>query len=466
MDLRDLIRVARRQMAVLVAATIIGLCGGLIYSMLTPERYQASVQLMITVDTADASTTGELNLANSYAVQVAESYRAVLNSTLVLRPVIEDLGLGYTAGALASKVTTSLAPRGVIITATVSDGNPGQAARIANAIGESFSTVIADQVERRDEATAYTVKIVTVQPASVPVTPAAPNVPLSITLGAILGLAVGIGLALLRTVLDRRIRTLDDVDKAVDAPVIGGVPFDATSSSRPLAVTSDPHDPRAEAYRTIRTNLRFLFPPNEVGVFVVTSAGPSEGKSTTAANLAIALSESGYRVALIDADLRKPRVAGLFGVEGTIGLTDVLVGRVSISDVMQRWGRGTLFLLPAGTRPPNPAEMLGSSAMEMLVLDLKAAFDVVIIDAPPVLPVTDAAVISRIATGVLLVAAAGATTTDHLSAAAERIHTADSRVLGTIITMLPTRGADKTAYGRYGYSAAHAGSTTSHSTHV
>src|SRR5690606_7277424 len=186
-----------------------------------------------------------------------------------------------------------------IITATVNDGNPGQAARIANAIGESFTTVIADQVERRDEAAAYTVEIVTVQPASVPIEPAAPNVPLSITLGGILGLAVGIGLALLRTVLDRRIRTLDDVDRAVDAPVIGGIPFDTTASSRPLAVTSDPNHPRAEAYRTIRTNLRFIFPPDDVGVFVVTSAGPAEGKSTTAANLAIALSESGYRVALV-----------------------------------------------------------------------------------------------------------------------------------------------------------------------
>ncbi|BDZ39234.1 CpsD/CapB family tyrosine-protein kinase [Microbacterium suwonense] len=170
-----------------------------------------------------------------------------------------------------------------------------------------------------------------------------------------------------------------------------------------------------------------------------------------AGNLAIALGESGYRVALVDADLRKPRVAGLFGIEGGIGLSDVLIGRVVVSDVMQRWGRGTVFLLPAGTTPPNPAELLGSDAMAALVEDLKAAFDVVIIDAPPVLPVTDAAVLSRLTTGMLLVAAAEATTIDNLTAAAARIDSADGTVLGTVVSMLPIHGADKTAYGTYGY---------------
>ena len=254
-------------------------------------------------------------------------------------------------------------------------------------------------------------------------------------------------------VLDRRIRTLADVERTVTAPVLGGVAFDPQASARPLVVANAPHDPRAEAFRSLRTNVRFLFPPHESAVFVVTSAGPSEGKSTTAANLAIALGESGYRVALVDADLRKPRVAKLFGVEGAIGLSDVLIGRVDVNDVTQRWGRGTFFVLPAGTIPPNPAELLGSDAMATLVDDLKAAFDVVIVDAPPVLPVTDAAVLSRLTTGVLLVAAAEATRTDDLASAVERIEAVDGKVLGTVVTMLPIRGADKTAYGTYGYGA-------------
>lgn len=453
MDLRDFIRVIRRHLVVVIAATLIGMSCGAIAGLVTPQRYQASMQLMVSVDAGSESSPTELIQGSSYALQVVESYRSVLTSSLVLQPVIDDLGLNLTAQQLAGKVSSSVAARGVIITVTVSDANPGQSARIANAIGDSFTAVITDRLERREQTTSYQIRIVPVQPASVPVAPVAPNLQLSITLGAALGLAAGVGIALLRAVLDRRIRTLADVEKAVHAPVLGGVAFDPKAKSRPLIVANAPLDPRAEAFRSIRTNVRFLFPPHETAVFVVTSAGPSEGKSTTSANLAIALGESGYRVALVDADLRKPRVAGLFGIEGAIGLTDVLIGRVGVDDVIQRWGRGTFFVLPAGTMPPNPAELLGSEAMETLVDDLKAAFDVVIIDAPPVLPVTDAAVLSRLSTGVLLVAAAEVTSTDNLAAAAARIEGAHGRVLGTIVSMLPIRGADKSAYGTYGYGA-------------
>ena len=454
MDLRDLIRVLRRQLTVVIAATVIGLCAGAVTALMTPQRYEASVQQLVSVDAGETATPIERTQASSYAKQVAESYRSILTSSLVLRPVIDDLGLALTPSQLAGKVSTSLAPQGVLITTNVSDANPGQAARIANAVGDSFGTVITEQVERREQDAAFRIRIITVQPAAVPTAPAAPNLPLSIALGTVLGLAGGVGLAIARAVLDRRIRTLDDIDEAVEAPVIGGIAYDPQSQKRPLILAHDPRDPRAEAYRSLRTNLRFLFPENGASAaFVVTSAGPSEGKSTTAGNLAIAFSEAGYRVALVDADLRKPRVAKLFGVEGAVGLSDVLIGRVGVQDVMQRWGRNALFLLPAGSIPPNPAEMLGSSAMQLLIGDLQAAFDVIIVDAPPVLPVTDAAVVSRLATGVILVAAAESTTTDQLAAAAERIAATDSKVVGTVITMLPTRGPDKTAYGTYGYGA-------------
>jgi len=453
MDLRDFIRMLRRQLVVVIAATIIGVCAGAVVGLTTPQRFDASTRMLIAVDSGTSSSAVELNQGSSYAKQVVESYRSVLTSSLVLQPVIDDLGLDLTSAQLAGKVRSSVATQGVIITATVSDANPGQAARIANALADSFSEVITDQLEGRDQAAAYRIRVITVQPAGVPTTAAAPNLPLSLALGAVLGLAAGAGIAVLRELLDRRIRTLADVDAAVDAPALGGIPFDPQIASRPLVVATAPRDPRAEAFRSLRTNVRFLFPGTGPGVFVVTSAGPSEGKSTTAANLAIAFAESGYRVALVDADLRKPRVAEAFGVEGAIGLSDVLIGRVGVSDVMQRWGQGTLFLLPAGTMPPNPAELLGSSAIQTLTDDLKAAFDVIIIDAPPVLPVTDAAVVSRIATGVLLVAAAESTTTDDLAAASARIEAVDSHVLGTVVTMLPIRGADKSAYGTYGYGA-------------
>ncbi|GAT72191.1 ATPase [Microbacterium sp. HM58-2] len=453
MDLIDLVRVLRRNLTVIIASLLVGISCGALVAMLTPQRFDASTDLMISVSAGDAATPVELAQGTSYAQQVVETYRTIITSSAVLQPVIDDLGLPTTPAALAGQVTASAGVRSTIITIMVRHPNPGQAARIANAIGDSFSTLVTESLENGTADATHRIRVISLQSAQVPLTPSAPNVSMSLVLGAVLGLAAGIGIALLRTVLDTRIHALGDLETTISAPVLGGIAFDPKSMTRPLVVASDPQDPIAEAYRTLRTNVRFLFPRGEPGVFVVTSSGPGEGKTTTASNLAIAFAETGQRVALVDADMRLPRVAERFGIERGIGLSDVLAGRVAVGDVIQRWGRGALFVLPAGTIPPNPAELLGSPAMSHLVDELTSVFDVVIIDSPPTLLVTDAAVVSRFATGTILVAAAGTTTKPRLADAVKRIEAADSRVLGSVVTMLPTTGADKTAYGTYAYGA-------------
>ncbi|WP_180969080.1 polysaccharide biosynthesis tyrosine autokinase [Microbacterium aurantiacum] len=453
MDLPDFVRLLRRQLVLVIACLMIGVSGGALLAMFTPQRFEASAELMISVNARDGATAVELTQGTSYAQQVVETYRSIITSSLVLDPVIDDLGLPTTAPELAERVRASVGIRSTIISISVTHTNPGQAARIANAVGDSFSTLVTEQLENRTADAAFRIRIVPLQAAQVPLEPVAPNMRMSLILGAVLGLGSGIGIAMLRTVLDTRIRTLADLETTVQAPVLGGIAHDPDAASRPLIVASDPLDPLAEAFRGLRTNVRFLFPSGEPGVFVITSSGPGEGKTTTAANLAIAFAESGMRVVLVDGDMRLPRVAERFGIEGGIGLSDVLVGRVAVTDVIQRWGRGALFLLPAGTIPPNPAELLGSPSMETLITTLTTAFDVVIIDTPPVLLVTDAAVVSRFATGAIVVAAAGSTTKPRLAEATQRIEAADSRVLGTVVTMLPTSGADKTAYGTYAYGA-------------
>lgn len=452
MDFHAYLRVFRRQIVLIVAGLLIGLSTGALVAMLTPQRYEASAEVMVTVQVADTATPAERTLATGYARQVVETYRAILTSSLVLQPVVDELGLTTTPARLASDIQASVPLNSAIVTVTVGDSNPGQAARIANAVTESFSTVVTETLEKRDQQTGYSVRIVTVQPAQVPTVPVAPNLQLSLVLGAILGLAGGVGIALLRAALDQRVRIAADVEAAVPVPVLGQIPLDAGTVEHPLALSSDPHGPRAEAFRALRTNVRFLFSEGQ-GVFVVTSSGPGEGKSTTAANLALAFADAGHRVAILDGDLRLPRVAEYFDIEGGIGLSDVLAGRVELNDVLQRWGRGALFVLPAGTLPPNPAELLGSRAMGELVDALREAFDVVIIDAPPLLLVTDAAVIARVATGALLVAASGSTPANRLADAAKSIEAVDARVLGTVLTKAPIRTAEKSSYGAYAGSA-------------
>jgi len=365
--------------------------------------------------------------------------------------VIRELGLDLTTRELARMVSTSAQAASAVITITATGPNPGQTARIANAVADSFADAVTETLEHREVETAYTVRVVQVQQAQVPTTPAAPNMGLSLVLGLLVGLALGAGAAVLRSVLDTRIRTVTELESAVDKPVLGRFIHDDAAAETPLVVATAPQDPRAEAFRTLRTNARFLSPGRDTGVFVITSSGPGEGKSTTAANLALSFAEAGDRVVLIDGDLRLPRVAANFGIEGGIGLSDVLAGRVSVNDVLQRWGQDRLFLLPSGTIPPNPAELLGSHAMETLLTDLSVAFDVIIIDTPPVLLVTDAAVVSRYTTGAIIVVASGTTTIPRLQDAVKSIESGGSRVVGTVITMLPTRGVDKHAYGAYAY---------------
>ena len=452
MDIHDYVRILRRNLVLIISLALIGVAGGALVALTTPARYTASTQLFIAVG-SKAGTTSEMNQGTSFARQAVTTYVSVIPSAIVLDPVIEQLGLSESAGQLAERVSASAALNTVVVDVSVTDPSPEQAARIANAVGESFTAVVAQQLEAPTGDRPSPVRIETLQAAQVPLAPSAPNMRLSLALGGLLGLAAGVGIALLREVLDTRIRTVKDVEETTGAPTLGGIALDPEAKTRPLVVAAAARDPRAEAYRTLRTNVQFLALGNGPAAYVITSAGPSEGKSTTSANLAIAFAETGARVALLDGDLRKPKVADYFGIEGGLGLADVLVGRVAASDVVQRWGRGTLFLLPAGTVPPNPAELLGSQAMGKLMRELKSAFDVIIIDAPPTLLVTDAAVVSRYTNGAIVVAAAGSTTKPRLASAVKNIEAVGSKVLGTVVTMVPTAGADKTAYGTYAYAA-------------
>jgi succinoglycan biosynthesis transport protein ExoP len=208
-----------------------------------------------------------------------------------------------------------------------------------------------------------------------------------------------------------------------------------------------------EAYRALRTNLQFLDFEAETRAFVVTSSISAEGKSTTAVNLALAIADAGRSVVIVDADLRRPKVANYLGVDGSVGLVDVLVGTSSLDDALQDWGEHGLAVLPCGPVPPNPSELLQSATMGELIATLRTRFDTVLFDAPPLLPVSDAAILSRQTSGALVVAAAKRVKKPQLRAALNNIDQVGARTLGIVITMVPVRGGDSYGYGytAYGY---------------
>jgi capsular exopolysaccharide synthesis family protein len=447
-EIRDYIRVLRKGWVFIVGLTLLGLAIGAGYSIVKTPEYEATAKVFVSVQTS--GSVSDLTQGAGFARNQVQSYVDVVTTPVVLQPVVSSLNLDISVEQLARKVTATSPLDTVIVMISVSDGSPLRAAEVANAIASSFESTVADLVpENVDGVTP--VKITLLQQALIPSAPSSPNVPLNLIVGGIIGLAIGIGIAVLRGVLDTRIRNEHDVEQITDAPIIGGVAFDSRTPENPLVVKDDPRSPRAESFRTLRTNLQFLSLGDAPRTFVVTSSIPGEGKSTTASNLAIVIALSGLKVIIVDADLRKPKLAEYLGLEGAAGLTDVLVGRAQPNDVIQRWGETNLYVLPAGKIPPNPSELLGSKAMTTLIQSLEGAFDVVLFDAPPLLPVTDAAVLAKSTTGAILVVASGRAHKGQLKGAIATLSNVEARTAGIVMTMLPTSGPDSYGYGRYGY---------------
>nr|WP_216851632.1 polysaccharide biosynthesis tyrosine autokinase [Herbiconiux sp. VKM Ac-2851] len=454
--MNDYIWVLRKGWIYIVVGLLLGVAVGSALVIASIPKYSAAAKVFVSVQSTDTASAGELVSGNSYAQQKVRSYLDLVSTPSVLEPVIQELGLATTPSELASQITATSAANTVIIDISVVDTDPNRAADIANATASSFETVIVDDLEKPLGGGPSLVKVQTVQPAISPSRPFSPNLAQNIALGAALGLIIGTGAAILRSVLDTRVHGRHDVEAVTDVPILGGTTFDADSVAHPLIVHADPRSPRAESFRGLRTNLRFVNVNGDQRAFVITSSVSGEGKSTTAANLALALAETGARVVLIDADLRLPRLADYMGIEGTVGLTDVLIGRVPLADVLQRWGEKELFILPAGDVPPNPSELLGSDAMVELLAALNEQVDYVLLDSPPLLPVTDAAVLSSLTAGAIVVAAAGKVRKAQLTAAIRNLNQTDSKVIGVVVTMLPSKGPDSyggTEYSYYGNGA-------------
>jgi capsular exopolysaccharide synthesis family protein len=246
--------------------------------------------------------------------------------------------------------------------------------------------------------------------------------------------------------MDTRIRGEADMRNITDAPLLGGISFDAEATQRPLVTQVAPQSPRAESFRRLRTNLQFANVSGHAKTVLVTSSLPGEGKSTTATNLAIALAQAGESVCLIDADLRRPMVGDYLGIDPSAGLTTALVGLADVNDLLQPWGDDNLFILASGQIPPNPSELLGSTEMKQLIVRLEQAFDTIIIDAPPLLPVTDAAVLSQHVGGVVLVVGTQKLKHQDLVKSIAALQLVGSNLLGVVLNRLPAKGSDAYSY--------------------
>jgi len=436
-QVRDLLRILRIRWRIVLGTLLIVLTVAATITLMTTPLYTSSTRVYLSAVGAD----GQANLYNMPSTEI-DTVVQVANSPIVLDPVKEQVG----AEGHPMSVSVEIAQGTTLLDVAVTTDEPQLAADLATAIptqlasvAREFSPMLAQSGQR--------VEARTVVPAAVPSVPSSPDYVRNMSVAVLTGLLLGVGFALLRHNLDTRIRRKEDVAELSDRPVLGAVPLLKTQSVIPF-MEADPFGPHAESMRRLRTNLMFVDVTTHKHSFVVTSAMPSEGKTTTAINLALAMSDAGTRVLLVDGDLRNPTVGRAMGLEDSVGLTTVLLGSAYLEDVVQRWADTNLWVLAAGEIPPNPSELLGSEAMREAFESMLASFDFVLVDSPPLVPVIDAVLLDKLTGGTLLVVAADQTRKRHLAEALRTLETADGTLAGFALNKV---SAAEEAYHYKGY---------------
>jgi capsular exopolysaccharide synthesis family protein len=448
MELREYLVVLRKRWVTAVIVALAVLVATIVATLVATPQYQATTRLFFAVPGGESVT--DLAQGSSFTEKQMSSYAQVAKSPLVLGPVVTELDLQIGAPELARSVRATVTANTVILEITATSPDPSRAAATANAVGAQLQNVVASLHPERPDGT-QAVLATPLTPAQPPDMPSSPNAKRNLAIALVLGVAAGLGAALIRESLDTKIRSSRDVGTVTDRAVLGSVAFDPEAQSHPIVMVDQPSGFRAESIRRLRTNLQFVEVASGSQSILITSSIPSEGKTTTAVNLAVALADAGSRVLLIDADLRRPALAKVLDVEGYAGLTSVLIGRAQARDVVQSCLGGRLDVLAAGPVPPNPSELLGSSAMVSLLDEVTRSYDVVLVDSPPLLPVTDAAILSKRVDGSLLVVGAGRTHRAQLRSALEALEAVGANLFGLILNKVPTK--EGSGYGAsYAYS--------------
>jgi polysaccharide biosynthesis transport protein len=439
MDLGHLLSLARRRWWILAACTAAGVALGVAYTELTPPTYRSTTSLFFSLNRTQ--TVGELAQGSTYLQGLAQSYAEVATSRLVLGPVTDELDIGMSTTELARLVKAEPRPDTAILDIEVSYDSPEGAARLADAVGAELTRAVA-VLTPRTSASGASVTVSTISLAAVPTRPAAPRPAVDLGVGLAAGLLLGVAVTALAEAMASPVGTRKAAEAATDAPVLASIGRGRRRDQLP--VVTDPRSPRAESFWMLRTNIEARRPADGPMCLVVVSALPAEGRTSTAVNLAIAMSHTAHRVLLVDADLRSPAVAGLLSVDPTDGLSSVLHGVSSLEEAVHTWvspdeGRSSFAVLPTGPVLKNPSELIASEAMDKLLDMVRQRYDIVILDSPPLLRVADGAVLAARADGALLVVNGRRTRQKQLTEAVDRLWLAGASIIGVVLNHARTR---------------------------
>jgi capsular exopolysaccharide synthesis family protein len=489
--------VLRRRKWWVISFTLLGLVASLGYSLIQPKAYSATAQLLVKPENASIT-----NGATPQAITPTD----VLTELQLVTSAPVKAAVGRKLGSVPS-ISVAEVGQTNVIAVTGTAANPAHAASIANAYANAFVTyqrsaaidnltaaetqlsqqistidAQAKSLESNPAAAAQVTALLTqeaalkeqlaqlqvsgavttggvqvVTPATAPSAPSSPKPSRNAVLGFILGLLFGIGVAFVVEHLDDTVYEKEELERLVPGTrVLALIPMVGSwkNKGRTFVVTrSEPNSIASEAYRSLRTSLQFIAHETKAKVMLVTSPTESEGKTTTVANLGVVLANAGERVAIVSCDLRHPRVGSFLGLNEQVGLTAVLLGQRSLDEVLQAVpGVKGLSMLATGERPSDPTGVLSSDRLAGVLDDLRQQFDVVLVDSPPVLPVTDAAILAQAVDATLLVVAAEQTRRKDLRRAIEALSLVQATVVGVVLNEVTM----STGYGygkRSGYSS-------------
>lgn len=441
MDLVQFVAMVRHRIALILICVIAGTAGSIYYTRAAEPTYTATAQAFFSVPNA-----GNLNDtigSTVFAAGQAATFAAVTTSRAVGARIVALLHLDESPTDITKHLTATVQASTEILNITATSNT----ARGAQTLADTAVTALSDEVAALQSSTVEgKITASALDYAALPTSPTSPDVPLDVTLGVLLGIIAGFGSAAMLEALDRTVKSSSHGDSLFAAPMLGVVP---RRRGPMLVVRRDTDSQEVEPYKTLRTAVRFVAPDHPLKTLLVTSAGPDEGKTTTAANLAVAIALSGERVVVVDADLRRARLARTFGLDSSIGLTSLVLGTSSIPDALQTWDRD-LQVMASGPLPPNPSEIVGSQLFNQLLQSLSEIADFVVIDAPPVLPVSDAIAIAAQVDGVLLVARHGKTPRSAAAEARRKLAGVGANVVGYVLNAVPARDVN-TYYSGYDY---------------
>jgi tyrosine-protein kinase len=499
--LRSYAQLVRRRKWWVVAFALVGLMVSLAISFTETKQYAASTQVLVQ-PSSQASALG--STVQPVTPTDVQTMLQLVTSAPVTNAVRRQLGS-------APAVSASEVAQTNVISITAVSTVPARAATIANTYAQAFVTdqrtvalnsltsaeeqlraqiksiskqirqlhgtagtaseqtalinqqaVLSEQLTQMQVNTSgETGGLTIVTPAQTPTSPSSPKPTENGLLGLAAGLILGLAAAFLRESLDDAVASKETAEEYGGASVLAAVPMVNSWKKRdkPLVVSlARPMSPAAEAYRSLRTSLQFARQERDLRTILVTSPAAAEGKTSTLSNLGAMFAQAGQRVVLVSCDLRKPRLGEFFGLDERLGLTTAILGEQPVEELLQPVpGDDNLWLLGSGQMPPNPAELLNGRRIQDVFKTLRGLFDLVLIDSPPVLPVTDAVVLAKDVDATLLIVAAGQTSRSDLQRAAEKLAQVNARVAGLVLNETTKQGA---GYG-YGYQYGYGGTYVS-----